>query len=156
MAAMSFYLSVDIKVSWKIFLHFLRAPFSYWFCSSFFSPKLDIFLRCLMVLNYPIMLSVKYWKADGISLVVQWLRLYPSNAGVSGSIPSWGTKIPYIRKIPWRRAWQPTPISCLENPLDRVTWQVTVHRVMQSQTWLKRLSTHSHHSGEKLLKEYLD
>ena len=32
----------------------------------------------------------------------------------------------------------------------------SVHRVMQSQTRLKRLSTHSHHSGEKLLKEYLD
>ena len=23
---------------------------------------------------------------------------------------------PYIGKITWRRAWQPTPVSCLENP----------------------------------------
>ena len=25
--------------------------------------------------------------------MVQWLRLYASNAGVVGSIPGWGTKI---------------------------------------------------------------
>ena len=30
------------------------------------------------------------------------------NAGDLGSIPGLG--------IPWRRAWQPTPVSCLENP----------------------------------------
>ena len=29
---------------------------------------------------------------------------------------------------PWRRAWQPTPVS-LENLMDRGTWQDTVHRV---------------------------
>ena len=23
---------------------------------------------------------------------------------------------PWVEKIPWRRAWQPTPVSCLENP----------------------------------------
>ena len=36
---------------------------------------------------------------------------------------------PWVRKIPWRRKWQPTPY-CLENPMDRGTWQaheVTVH-----------------------------
>ena len=31
---------------------------------------------------------------SGTSLVVQWLRLYASNAGSMGKIPSWGTKIP--------------------------------------------------------------
>ena len=31
----------------------------------------------------------------GTSLVVQWLRLYASNAGGAGSIPGWGTKIPH-------------------------------------------------------------
>ena len=31
--------------------------------------------------------------------------------------------------------------SCLENP-DRGSWQVIVHRVAQSQTGLKQLSTH--------------
>ena len=30
----------------------------------------------------------------GTSLVVQWLRLHTPNAGATGSIPGWGTKIP--------------------------------------------------------------
>ena len=25
---------------------------------------------------------------------------------------------PWVRKIPWRRKWQPTPVSCLGNPID--------------------------------------
>ena len=48
-----------------------------------------------------------------------------------------------VRKIPWRRAWQPTQYSCLENPRDRGTWQATIYRVTESQTWLKWLSTHA-------------
>ena len=34
--------------------------------------------------------------------------------------------------------------SCLENPMDRGPRQASVHRVAQSQTWLKRLSMHAH------------
>ena len=35
----------------------------------------------------------------------------------------------------------PLRYSCLENPLDRGTWQATVHRVAKSRTRLKQLST---------------
>ena len=38
----------------------------------------------------------------------------------------------WVRKIPWRRAWQPT---LLENPMDRA-WQAALCRVTQSQTHL--------------------
>ena len=34
---------------------------------------------------------------------------------------------PLFRKIPWRRAWQPNLVFCLENPMDRIAWQATVH-----------------------------
>ena len=47
---------------------------------------------------------------------------------------------PRVRKIPWRRAGQPTQYSCLENPTDRGTWWAAVHSVAQHQTRLKRLS----------------
>ena len=47
---------------------------------------------------------------------------------------------PWARKIPWRRAWQPTLYTCPENPMDRGAWQATVHRVTQSWTW--QLSMH--------------
>ena len=49
---------------------------------------------------------------------------------------------PWVGKIPWRRARQPTPYSCLENPLqilpeDRGAWWATVRRVAKSRTRLK-------------------
>ena len=33
--------------------------------------------------------------------------------------------------------------SCLENPMDRGTWQAAVHRVTRNRTQLKQLSTHT-------------
>ena len=50
---------------------------------------------------------------------------------------------PWVGRIPCSRIWQPSPVSCLENPLDRGVWQAVVHGVTKSQTWLKRLSTHT-------------
>ena len=50
---------------------------------------------------------------------------------------------PLVRKIPWRRAWQPTQYSCLENPMDRGAWRATIYRVTESGTWLKWLSMHA-------------
>ena len=47
---------------------------------------------------------------------------------------------PWGRKIPWRRKRQPTPSSCLENSMDRGTWQTTVHGVTNSQTQLSDLT----------------
>ena len=35
-------------------------------------------------------------------------------------------------------------ILALDNPMDRGAWQATVHRVAQSQTRLKQLSTQTH------------
>ena len=54
----------------------------------------------------------------------------PTNAG---NVRDMGL-IPGVRKIPWRRAWQPTSYSCLENPMDRGAWRATVHRVTKSDT----------------------
>ena len=37
--------------------------------------------------------------------------------------------------IPWRRKWQnPFQYSCLENLLDRGTWEATVYEVPKSRT----------------------
>ena len=44
---------------------------------------------------------------------------------------------PWVGKIPWRRAWQPTPVFLLENPMDRGAWWAAVHMVAESQTQLK-------------------
>ena len=58
-----------------------------------------------------------------------------------------------VRKIPWKRAWQLTPVF-LENYTDRGAWQPTVHRAAKSQTWLKQLSSSSvlHPQGMQRVK----
>ena len=45
------------------------------------------------------------------------------NAGDPASIPG------------LRRKWQPTPVSCLGNPMDRGAWQAIVRGFTQSWTW---------------------
>ena len=52
---------------------------------------------------------------------------------------------PWVRKIPWRKAWQPTPKFLRgESHGQRGSWRATVDSVAKSQTWLKRLSMHTH------------
>ena len=46
----------------------------------------------------------------------------PVNAGDMGLIPGLG-------RFPGERNGNPLQYSCLENPMDRGTWWVTVHRV---------------------------
>ena len=49
---------------------------------------------------------------------------------------------PWVGKIPWRWAWQPTPVFLPRKSVDRGAWQGTVHRVAKSlTTQLNQLST---------------
>ena len=48
--------------------------------------------------------------------------------------------IPGSGRSPRRRNGNPLQYPCLENPIDRGTWRVTVHRVAKSQM---QLSTHT-------------
>ena len=44
---------------------------------------------------------------------------------------------PWVGKIPWRRAWQPTPVFLLgESPWTEEACGLTVHGVTKSRTWL--------------------
>ena len=40
----------------------------------------------------------------------------------------------WVRKIPWRKKWQPLQYSCLENPMDIRTWWATAHGLTESDT----------------------
>ena len=55
---------------------------------------------------------------------------------------------PWVRKIPCRRKWQPTPVSLTEkNLMNRGVWWATVHAVQKTRTRLSNYSltrTHSH------------
>ena len=48
---------------------------------------------------------------------------------------------PWVRKIPWRREWQPTAVFLPENSMDRAAWRATVHGGHKSQTCLGNLAT---------------
>ena len=51
------------------------------------------------------------------------------NTGDPGSIPGLG-------RSPGEGNSNPLQYPCLENPMDRGSWQATVHGVAKSQTWL--------------------
>ena len=55
----------------------------------------------------------------------------------------WATSLSLFTFIHWRRKWQPTPVSCLENPRDGGAWWAAVYGVAQSWMRLKRLSSSS-------------
>ena len=92
--------------------------------------------------NYPYLLAVyaseillllTCFRASQMALVV---KNPPANAGDlrnTGSIPGSG-------RFPGKGHGNPHQYSCLENPMDRGAWWVTVLGVTQSRTRLKRLS----------------
>ena len=47
----------------------------------------------------------------------------PANAGNERGF------IPWVRKTPWRRKWQPTPVFLPGKPMDRGAWRATVRGV---------------------------
>ena len=72
--------------------------------------------------------------------------------GTSGKEPSFQCRRhkrcgfnPWVGKIPWRRAWQPTPVfSPGESHGENFLVGCIVHGVAKSQTRLKWLSVHAH------------
>ena len=69
-----------------------------------------------------------------MSLVVKNLLAHAGDIKNTGSIPGSG-------RSPGGVLGNPLQYSCLENPVNRGVWRATVHRVAESQTRLKRLST---------------
>ena len=59
------------------------------------------------------------------------------NAGDAGDVDL----IPGLGRSPEEGHGNPPQYSCLENPMDRGAWWVTVHEVAKSQTQLKQQST---------------
>ena len=74
--------------------------------------------------------------ASQVGLVVKNQPADAEDVRDAGLIPRWGSS-------PTGGHSNPLQYSCLENPLDRKTWQAKVHRVAKSQTQLKGLR-HTH------------
>ena len=77
--------------------------------------------------------AAEQYPASQVALVVKNPHANAGDTRDEGSIPRWG-------KIPWRRAWQPTPVFL---PGESHGWRSQVSYGSQSWTWLKQLSMHS-------------
>ena len=93
------------------------------------SPKTSLFCLSLPHLETPVM-TLSF---PGSSVVTN----SPANAGYRRH--RFDLR---VGKIPWRRKWQPIPVFCLGNPVDRGTWWATVHGVAKSWIWQRQLSMH--------------
>ena len=64
------------------------------------------------------------------SIIVVWVG-FPDGSVSKESACSAGDPgfNPWVRKISWRRKWQPIRYSCLENSVDRGAWWAIVHGV---------------------------
>ena len=82
-------------------------------------------------------LLANYWFPLHIYMhILYFIGDFPGGASGKGPACQFGLD-PWVGKIPWKRAWQPTPVSaCLENPVDRGAWRATVHGVTKSRTQL--------------------
>ena len=81
-------------------------------------------------------LSTKPSEKPKMALVV---KNTPASAGdlrVTGSVHRWG-------RSPGEGHGNPLQYSWLENSIDRGDWWATVHSIIKSQTWPKRLSMHT-------------
>ena len=92
----------------------------------------------LLVLVYAVLL-IRVWPNGKVG--------FPGGASGKGPPTNGGDaqdagSISGLGQSPGGRHGNTLQYSCLENVMDRGAWQAIVHRVTQSQTWLKQLSTH--------------
>ena len=63
---------------------------------------------------------------------------------------------PGVGKIPWRRAWLPTPVFLPGESYGQKSLEATVHRVIKSRTQLKQLSMHLCLLMGSKIRDYFD
>ena len=86
--------------------------------------------------------SLKFVKLNSLSrkwpFVFRKLTLFPGSSAGKGSACNAGDlgSIPGSGRSAGEGIGYPLQCSCLENPLDRGAWRVTVHAVAKSWTWL--------------------
>ena len=80
------------------------------------------------------------------SWVAHWVKNPPTMQEMKADVGS----VPKLRRSPAGGHGNRLQYSYLENPMERGAWRATVHRVAESRTQLKRMSTHTHTSQNSL------
>ena len=100
---------------------------------------------CILAIGDIASYAVHYFGIYEASQVVLVVENPPAN--LRGNIRDAGS-IPGSGRSPGGGNGNPLQYSCLENPMDRGAWPTMVHRVTESWTRLKQLSTaHSTHAA---------
>ena len=102
----------------------------------------------LMYVQFRIMYSVYLWLQImcGPILICQVALVIKNLPANAEDVKRWGF-YPWVRKIPRRRAWQPTPVSLSGESMDRGALCASIHSVTKSRTrfkWLTHTHTHTH------------
>jgi len=70
------------------------------------------------------------------------------SGGTSGTEPTCQCRrhkfSPCVGKIPWQRAWPPTPVFLSGESTDRRAWWAAVHGVAEELDTILLLNTHTH------------
>ena len=100
---------------------------------------LSIFTWVISTLSNRRNIFIMSYRKKWASQVVLVIKKPPANAGDIRD----ASLIPGSARSPGGEHDNPLQYSCLENPMDKGAWWATVHRVAESWTQLKRLSTHT-------------
>ena len=106
----------------------------YWIFSNAFSVSIEMivwFFYASFLLIFTTLLCIHY----GASLVAQWVHNLPAKQETAAIQETWFWSL--VQEVSLEKEMA-THFSILawENPMDRGTWQATVHRVTKNRTWL--------------------
>ena len=81
---------------------------------------------CTNLKPFPSLQTTYYalWASEEVTVV----KNLPASAGAVRDLGS----VPALGRTPGRGPGNPLQYSCLENPVDRGAWRVTVHRITES------------------------
>ena len=106
-------------------------------------------LRFDIIKNYFLSLTLIFQLPN--ARILQWIAIpfsressYPRDwTGGSYNLLHWqvGFLLPGHLGSHWEENGNPLCYSCLDNPMERRTWQATVPRITKNQAWLKWLHT---------------
>ena len=89
-------------------------------------PSVQVKMWILSYVNYISTKQLLQMEEKRTSLAVQWLRLWSSNRGGTGSIPGWGTKILHSEAKKLKRKHTKIPISNPERAIVWARWPVSL------------------------------
>ena len=99
-----------------------------------FSCKSFFFFFCIKYSAFKVIKNFRLhlWPDLAASLII-----FFANAALATELQCRRTKFkPWVRKIPWRRKWQPTPVFLPGKSHGQGAWGATVDGIAKGQTWL--------------------